>query len=253
MLQPPDETVLAKPAAAIPHQPLTWPPTDLPPHPENFEESEQAHEQAEQTVPGLADPLSLDAWEQAEPRVATSTFHPESEIPNPVSESAAPREPLAVPPALAAPPSRAARRAPLGLVVAGLVLTFAAAYFVLGRDGGEDGSAVEDAPAAAAPTAPPPGAPSPAPPAAAPPAAPPALAEVSTVRRAWVRITVDGQRLVERELPPDSRIPIQSGSRVVVRAGDAGAVRVAVRGQDQGPVGRDGQPATKTFALAPPK
>ena len=75
---------------------------------------------------------------------------------------------------------------------------------------------------------------------------------VSTLRRVWVRITVDGQKVMEQELPADARIPLTPKSQVVVRAGDAGAVRVAIAGKDQGPVGRDGEVATKSFTVAIP-
>ena len=44
----------------------------------------------------------------------------------------------------------------------------------------------------------------------------------------WMRVTVDGQRVVEREVPEGTRIPL-NGSQIVIRAGDAGAVRCRSR------------------------
>ena len=79
----------------------------------------------------------------------------------------------------------------------------------------------------------------------------PAVALLSTTRRVWVRVTVDGVKMMEQELPADSRVPLEPRSQVVIRAGDAGAVRLAIRGADQGPIGVAGQPATKAFKIEP--
>jgi hypothetical protein len=86
-------------------------------------------------------------------------------------------------------------------------------------------------------------------PAATPPPAPVAApAEVRTVRTVWVRVLVDGNREVERELEANAVVPLSAGRTYVVRAGDAGAVRFLLNGQDQGPLGRDGIVATRTFS-----
>jgi hypothetical protein len=66
----------------------------------------------------------------------------------------------------------------------------------------------------------------------------------------WVRVIADGVQVLERELPPDTRIPIAAKKTVVIRAGDAGAVRVALRGEDQGPHGADGEVLTRTYTIA---
>ena len=98
-------------------------------------------------------------------------------------------------------------------------------------------------------------APAPAQPSAAQPAAPPAAAvesEITTLRRAWVRVVADGERVVERELPANSRIPFKADKTIVVRTGDAGAVKLSIRGQDQGALGRDGQVVTRTFTVPSP-
>jgi hypothetical protein len=86
-------------------------------------------------------------------------------------------------------------------------------------------------------------------PAATPPPAPVAApAEVRTVRTVWVRVIVDGTKQVERELQADAVVPLPAGRTYVIRAGDAGAVRVLLNGQDQGPLGRDGIAITRTFS-----
>jgi hypothetical protein len=75
--------------------------------------------------------------------------------------------------------------------------------------------------------------------------------EITTLRRAWVRVVADGETRVERELKPDEHLPFEADDLIVVRAGDAGAVRVSVGGVDQGTLGADGQVITKRFAPAP--
>ena len=100
-------------------------------------------------------------------------------------------------------------------------------------------------------------APSPAGQAAPPPAAARAVtepaavppAELITERRVWVRVLVDGERVVERELEANTRIPLRGRKQLVVRAGDAGAVRIAIAGRDQGRLGSDGVVVTRTFDL----
>jgi hypothetical protein len=89
-------------------------------------------------------------------------------------------------------------------------------------------------------------------PATAPVAAPPpapvvAPAEIRTVRTVWVRVIVDGAKQVERELQAGAVVSLPAGRTYVIRAGDAGAVRFLLNGQDQGPLGRDGIAVTRTF------
>ena len=96
--------------------------------------------------------------------------------------------------------------------------------------------------------------PAPAPQPASPPApvaAPPPRAEIVTSRQVWIRVIVDGERVIEREVPPNTRIPLNPAVQFVVRAGDAGAVKVAIEGKDQGPFGVDGRAATKAFTIPP--
>jgi hypothetical protein len=91
--------------------------------------------------------------------------------------------------------------------------------------------------------------PQPAPPPAAAPAQPPAAlnVEIATERVVWMRVTVDGRQLFEREVPAGEKIPLRADSRIVVRAGDAGGVRLIVNGRDEGVLGADGQVVTRTL------
>ena len=98
----------------------------------------------------------------------------------------------------------------------------------------------------ATPTAAAPAAAAPAP--AVPPGPPRALnIEFVTVRPVWARITVDGRRAMEREFAADQRIPFGADRAIVIRAGDAGAIRLVVDGKDLGVLGRDGQIFERTF------
>lgn len=109
-------------------------------------------------------------------------------------------------------------------------------------------SSARQAPAQAAPTPP---AAAQAPPGNGPAPADPAGVQLTTVRHVWVRITADGVKTLERELPADSRIPIDARESIVIRAGDAGAVRMVIGGKDQGPLGPDG--VVRTRAFTPPR
>jgi hypothetical protein len=121
-------------------------------------------------------------------------------------------------------------------------------YRVLSHPGpGTPASGQEAAPSAAAP------APSARPAerlAPTPPPVPPARVQLTTTRLVWVRVTADGVKTVERELPPGTTIPIDADQSIVVRAGDAGAVRMVIDGKDQGPLGPDG--VVRTRAFTPP-
>jgi uncharacterized protein DUF4115 len=72
-------------------------------------------------------------------------------------------------------------------------------------------------------------------------------AELIAVRDVWVRATVDGQRALERELEAGARVPLRATRSIVIRAGDAGAVRLTIGGQDRGALGPNGQVVTRTF------
>lgn len=92
--------------------------------------------------------------------------------------------------------------------------------------------------------------PSPRPPAsatAAPGIAGALQAELVAVRDVWVRATADGVRVVERELEAKARVPLRATRTIVIRAGDAGAVRMTINGEDRGPLGADGVVVTRTY------
>ncbi len=149
-----------------------------------------------------------------------------------------------IPVALApARPSPVRRAAPLiGIAVVGIL-----AVFLWSRARSQDEAA---APVPVDVAAPPAAAvPAPAPPAAATSVSQtPPPAEVTTIRRVWIRVTVDGERVVEREVAEGTKSPLK-GSQIVIRAGDAGAVRVSIAGKDQGVLGPAGQVATRTFTV----
>jgi len=152
--------------------------------------------------------------------------------------------PLKSIPAALTPSRRSPARSIAPVVVIAVVGLLVA--FLLWR-----GRSPEEALPPAAATAPPPAvAPAPAPPAAATSGTEtPPSAEISTIRRVWLLVTVDGKRVLEREVAEGTKIPLNAGSQIVIRAGDAGAVRVSIAGKDQGAFGRAGQPATRTFTV----
>jgi hypothetical protein len=105
------------------------------------------------------------------------------------------------------------------------------------------GTPTAGAPVARTPTPAPPGRAAPAPVEAAnrsPQAA------VTALRRVWVRVAVDGNRVLERVLQADETVPLGPIRTVVIRTGDAGAVRLSIDGHG-GPLGRDGEVVTRTF------
>jgi Domain of unknown function (DUF4115) len=77
--------------------------------------------------------------------------------------------------------------------------------------------------------------------------------ELRTLRPVWARAFVDGRKAFERELPAGQRVPLQAKRVIVVRAGDAGAIRLAVNGKDQGPLGPDGSPVTRLVTASSPR
>jgi hypothetical protein len=73
--------------------------------------------------------------------------------------------------------------------------------------------------------------------------------EIVTTQAAWVRIIADGERVLERELPPGARVPVTAAKTFTIRTGNAGAVRVLFGGKDQGPLGAEGAVVTRTFPV----
>jgi len=157
--------------------------------------------------------------------------------------------PAAAPPAIVTP-KRVRRVSGRALLVAGVAVAGAAIFAVRGGKLSPAVAAPEETAATPA-TSPQPTAQPPAP-VAAPPASPRAVpsgvnVELTTRRRVWLRVTLDGQRSFEREVPADQRIPLHAVRSIVIRAGDAGAVAVTQNGRDAGPLGRDGVIATREF------
>jgi hypothetical protein len=72
-----------------------------------------------------------------------------------------------------------------------------------------------------------------------------------TTQPAWIRVIADGERVVERELPANSRIPFKAEKTIQIRTGNAGAVRLSIRGVDQGALGTEGEVVTRSFAVPP--
>ena len=174
-------------------------------------------------------------------------------------------EPVPVPAPLAAlPVARRRARVPMVPAVAGAALAIIAAIVLIGRPwetsppgsalaGSSSGSLTpENSRTARAvrsePRTPDPGSRVPSP-AAAPAAG--VNAELTALRRVWVRIITDGNR-VERELPAGTVVPLRAKGTLTLRIGDAGAVKVIVNDRDQGPLGRDGEVVMRTFTAQTP-
>jgi hypothetical protein len=75
------------------------------------------------------------------------------------------------------------------------------------------------------------------------------VTELTTTRPVWVRVVADGQRVVERELPANARVPLRAEKTIVIRTGNAGAVRLTLAGQDQGVLGPEGTVVTRAFTV----
>lgn len=117
-------------------------------------------------------------------------------------------------------------------------------------------SSVSTAPALQADRTPLPAPPASPAPAAAPPTRTPASTapektpiEVIATKPVWMRVTIDGERVLERELKEPGRFQFRAEQVVLIRSGDAGAVRVTIAGQDLGPLGPDGIVMSRTYAV----
>lgn len=86
-------------------------------------------------------------------------------------------------------------------------------------------------------------------PAAATPPVPQRAATLSATRRVWVRVMADGHRLFERELTAGESLPLDATQAFVIRAGDAGAVRITFADGRSETLGAEGQVVTKRFEL----
>lgn len=197
----------------------------------------------------VPDPLAVPLA-RTNPRAELPSVKPEADAP---PEANAAGTVSASAPAIVTP-KRARRASGPALLFAGVALAGAAIFAVRGARPSPEVAPPEETPAAPAPvpqpTAPPPIA------AAQPPASPRAVpsgvnVELTTRRRVWLRVTLDGQRAFEREVAADQHIPLHADRSIVIRAGDAGAVAVTQNGRDGGPLGRDGVIATREFKPDP--
>jgi hypothetical protein len=115
--------------------------------------------------------------------------------------------------------------------------------------------APETTPPPSATPAAPVAAPEPTPAAAPAPAAatvsPTSQSELTTIRRVWMRVTVDGERVLEREVPADTKVPLNAEKTIVIRTGDAGAVKLSIRGGEPAALGAEGEVVTRSFPVPP--
>ena len=138
------------------------------------------------------------------------------------------------------------------LAVAAAVAVVAIAAFLMSRSGPGTSQATPSAAVSRSAGPVRPAAPStPAPSDAAAPAANagPPRSEIVAVRRVWVRVVVDGVKTSEREMEAGERVTLPAGSTAVIRAGNAGAVRVTVNGEDRGLLGAEGEVLTRTVRI----
>jgi hypothetical protein len=70
---------------------------------------------------------------------------------------------------------------------------------------------------------------------------------ITTTRAVWVRVIADGVPVVERELPANTRLPFAAREKIVIRTGNAGAVRLTIGGVDKGALGDYGEVVTRRF------
>jgi hypothetical protein len=64
-------------------------------------------------------------------------------------------------------------------------------------------------------------------------------------------VVVDGVKAVERELRAGEHVPLAAGRTAVIRAGDAGSLRLTIDGQDRGTLGPEGEVITRTIRTPP--
>jgi cytoskeletal protein RodZ len=72
---------------------------------------------------------------------------------------------------------------------------------------------------------------------------------LETAGAAWVDATADGKRQVYQLLPPGTKTTLRATRDVVIRVGDAGAVRWSVNGRQPQPMGRPGE--VRTVRITP--
>ena len=76
---------------------------------------------------------------------------------------------------------------------------------------------------------------------------------VAVKRNSWMRVTVDGRITEERLFRAGETQQLRASREVSIRAGDAGAVMVAVDGRQSAALGREGEVLTRRFAVETPR
>ncbi|HEY0872662.1 MAG TPA: RodZ domain-containing protein [Vicinamibacterales bacterium] len=181
---------------------------------------------------------------------AVSRKPPEVRTPPPKKPDPRPAPVLTTPAPARSNAPRLAALLVIALTIAGAVYWNANRGNPAGEPAGAPSATETAAPETAMPeTTPAPETPAPTP--EPPPPAPPPVtgSEITTLRPVWVRVIADGKRVVERELPAGSKVPFTVEESLVIRAGDAGAVRLILRGADHGTLGADGDVVTRTFTI----
>jgi hypothetical protein len=77
--------------------------------------------------------------------------------------------------------------------------------------------------------------------------------QLATRETSWIRITADGKIAAERMFQPGETHQVRAWREITVRAGDAGAVTVAVDGRPPVALGREGEVVTRRFAVETPR
>lgn len=191
------------------------------------------------------------------PAVPDPIDQPAAVAPPPVEHPPANEPPASAPVVQTAPPPKRRTGAFVPRALGGTAILIASVVLLMRPWKAVRSETTSSPQTSAAPASEPaPSASTPAPTEAPAPAPPPAPAtenahalnaELNVQRRVWVRVLLDGQRAIERELPPGTRIPLQADRAIVIRAGDAGALRLTINGVDRGPLGRDAEIVTRTF------
>ena len=236
-----------------------------PREPEIVESSLNSRPRASEGAPGFA--AALDAPIAGSPEPVISTDLPRaasstellvaSGVPAPVQSEFPLSSIVAVlVQASRLPAEQRKRRARLGVVAGGVVLVIAAGVLLTrswhstpaelsGKPAQSVPSSAGRVPQAALPSASQKSGP-------VDPSAP--RTEITALRPVWVRVVVDGTSEVERELQANERVPLRPGRTNVIRAGDAGAIRLTINGKDQGALGGEGEVLTRTLKIpASPK
>lgn len=216
------------------HQQIVW-------HQSQRRKAEDDFEQFVRSFKGGGTAAAAPVPEQAAPATPKPLAQPS------IGDAAKP-QPAAAEPALPmSPPTRRSGRR-LGVSAAAVVVIATGGFLAWtfrqrGPEPPPATPAVAEAPARPAVTEP-----RPTPPAE--PARP--RSELTTIRPVWIRVIVDGERILEREVPAGTTVPLAPKNTLVIRTGDAGAVRLTIAGQDRGFLGREGEVVTRTFAVPPP-